>query len=188
MSIIDRFIAFLSSVLKSGVPSLDRIGPQEFPIPSSVPSPLIAIVPESTTSATIIHPTMPQTPVLPPKTSMLETFCHAIEAFEGGQGDPNHINNNPGDFRCSPVGYLPKYGNVKCTANNFAVFPTYAIGWEYLLESVHHRAVAHPNWTILDFFDNYAPSSDGNPTAIYAENVAKKCGVSTSCTLQVLFS
>lgn len=111
------------------------------------------------------------------KLECLNTFCTAIMNFEGGQNDPNHINNNPGDFRCSPVGYLPKYGKVGCTPHNFAVFPTFALGWEYLLESVKARIHNHPNWTFLDFFTNYAPMSDGNPTLAYAQNVAKCCGV-----------
>lgn len=135
------------------------------------------------------------TPVLPPlvhplmpKIDMLETFCTAIMNFEGGVGDPNHINNNPGDFRCSPIGYLPKYGNVLCSAKNFAVFPTFELGWEYLLASVHYRAVAHPDWTILDFFNNYAPSTDNNPTIAYANNVAKHCGVPISTTMRQLFA
>jgi hypothetical protein len=128
----------------------------------------------------------PQTPsTIPP---MLITFCTAIMHFEGGTGDPNHINNNPGDFRCSPVGYLPKYGAVRCSPSDFAIFPTFELGWEYLLESVHYRAVAHPNWTILEFFTNYAPSSDHNPTLAYAETVAKACGVTSDCTLQKLFA
>jgi hypothetical protein len=122
-----------------------------------------------------------------PKPDMLTRFCTAIMNFEGGPGDPNHVNNNPGDFRCSPVGYLPKYGHVLCR-NNFAVFPTFELGWEYLLASVHYRAVAHPNWTILDFFMNYAPPSDNNPTAKYAATVAKACGVSVSTTLAELFA
>lgn len=119
---------------------------------------------------------------------MLERFCTAIMNFEGGPGDPNHINNNPGDFRCSPVGYLPKYGKVGCTAHGFAVFQTFQLGWEYLLASVHYRAVAHPNWTILDFFHNYAPPSDNNPTQKYAETVAAACGVVPTTKLKDLFA
>lgn len=135
-----------------------------------------------------VQPSLPITPPSMPKPSMLETFCHAIEAFEGGPGDPNHKNCNPGDFRCSPVGYLPKYGDVKCSPGGFAVFPTYQLGWEYLIESVHHRAVAHPRWTIYDFFNNYAPPTDNNPTRKYAETVAKACGVIPLTTLKDLFS
>lgn len=131
---------------------------------------------------------LPTKPIQPMPKSKLEVFCKAITNFEGGPGDPNHINNNPGDFRCSPVGYLSKYGNVKCSKNGFAIFPTFELGWEYLLASVHYRAAAHPNWTILDFFNNYAPSSDNNPTLAYAKNVANACGVTIDTTLKELFA
>ncbi len=120
-------------------------------------------------------------------TSRLEAFCGFIRDFEGKPGDLNYKNNNPGNCRCSKVGYLPKYGNVKCV-NNFAVFPTYALGWEYLLNLVSHRAALHPTWTILDFFTNYAPSTDGNSPMNYAKNVATKMGVGITTTLQDLFA
>jgi hypothetical protein len=121
------------------------------------------------------------------KKDMLEIFCTAIRDFEGKPGDMNYRNNNPGNFRCSPVGYLAKYGNVKCV-NGFARFPSYELGWLYLKESVKQRAKKHPNWTIRDFFHNYAPPSDNNPTEAYARNVAKKCGVLVDTTLAKLFS
>ena len=145
-------------------------------------TPLIPIDP--TTMTPVPTPTIPESETKP---DMLTRFCTAIMNFEGGQGDPNHINNNPCDFRCSPVGYLPKYGKVGCR-NNFAVFPTFDLGWEYLLNSVHFRANAHPAWTIHDFFMNYAPPSDNNPTDVYAATVAKACGVPVSTTLHELFA
>lgn len=137
--------------------------PQPSPEPLSTPNPTITM----------------STPKIAPEAKIdpLTVFCTALMNFEGGPNDPNHINCNPGDFRCSPVGYLPKYGKVGCTPHGFAVFPTFALGWEYLLESVKARVHTHPNWTFLDFFTNFAPESDGNPTRIYAETIAKACGV-----------
>jgi hypothetical protein len=123
-----------------------------------------------------------------PKKNMLDIFCEAIRDFEGKPGDQNYRNNNPGNYRYSPVGYLPKYGNVKRSKNNFAIFPTYELGWQYHQASVMHWAHLHPNWTIRDFFHHYAPPSDDNPTEAYAQNVAKKCGVTVETTLSVLFS
>lgn len=125
------------------------------------------------------------TPKPMPTKSMLDTFCTALMNFEGKPGDLNYLNNNPGNVRCSPVGYLAKYGNVKCV-NRFAKFPTFELGWEYLLATVHHRAVLHPDWTILDFFQQWAPPSDNNPTHIYAQTVADKCGVPVTTTLKEL--
>ena len=109
----------------------------------------------------------------------LNTFCTAIKNFEGA----NPENNNPGNCRCSPVGYLPKYGVVKCNPNDFAVFGAYQLGWEYLEELVHHRVLLHPTWTFYDFFNSYAPSGDKNDPNHYAEVVAGNCGVSPQTTL-----
>lgn len=118
---------------------------------------------------------------------MLDTFCAAIRDFEGKPGDLNYRNNNPGNFRCSPVGYLAKYGNVQCV-NGFAKFPTYELGWLYLQNWVHLTAQLHPKWTIRDFFYHYAPPADDNPTEAYAKSVASRCGVSVDTTLAALFA
>lgn len=146
--------------------------------------------PEALPSVTIDYtqpespPEAPKQPVeapLPPKPthSMLDTFCAAIAQFEGA----NPANNNPGNCRCSPVGYASIYGHVTCNPHGFAVFPTKELGHLYLENLVHHRAVLHPTWTIYNFFNNYAPSSDNNSPNHYAEWVAARCGVSPSVTL-----
>ena len=114
----------------------------------------------------------------------LDAFCKAIANFEGA----NPANKNPGNCRCSPVGYLPKYGHVTCNPNGFAVFPTYELGWEYLESLVYHRAVLHPHWTFYDFFSNYAPNSDKNDPTHYAETVAAECGVAPTTTLSAYFA
>ncbi len=122
-----------------------------------------------------------------PGQSKLEIFCTQIRNFEGIPGDLNYQNNNPGNVRCSPVGYRSMYGDVKCS-NGFAVFPTYELGWEYLLNLVHYRAQLHPNWTILDFFNQYAPTGDNNQPNNYAAFVARHCGVSVDTTLATLLA
>lgn len=135
----------------------------------------------------------PEPPAKPQ--AMLKTFCLAIRDHEGSpprpghpQGDANYRNNNPGNFRRSPVGYAAKYGNVRTSPNGFAIFPTYELGWLYLTESIKQRAKKHPSWTIYDFFANYAPTSDGNDPKHYAEVVAKRCGVVPQTTLAKLFA
>lgn len=143
-------------------------------------------MPSTDNTITEIPITTPEAPKqAQDESSKLDVFCTAIRDFEGRPGDLNYRNNNPGNCRCSPVGYLPKYGNVRCV-NNFAVFPTYELGWEYLQNLVLQWASLHPNWTIIDFFTHYAPASDNNPTIAYAKNVAAKCGVSTFTTLREL--
>lgn len=117
----------------------------------------------------------------------LDTFCTAIRDFEGNPGDLNYENNNPGNCRCSPVGYLPKYGRVLCVGG-FARFASYGLGWEYLENLVFHRIVLHPQWTFRDFFYNYAPPADNNPSESYAEFVAKRCGVPVTSLVSSYFN
>lgn len=129
----------------------------------------------------------PETPQLSP----LEHFCLAIRDYEGKPGDLNYQNNNPGNCRCSSVGYLPKYGKVLCvkTASGmFAKFPTYQLGWEYLMALVVERIHQHPDWTILDFFKNYSPSTDNNNPARYAAYVASRIAVDVSYKIKNLIA
>jgi hypothetical protein len=178
MVYLQRLYAVLKTFWADLLESMNEDDPDYLPSTSNA----------TTSRETVVKPHMDTVPTTVPesKPDMLTTFCTAIMNFEGGPGDLNHLNNNPGDFRCSPVGYLPKYGNVKCV-HNFAVFPTFELGWEYLVASVHYRAAAHPNWTILDFFENYAPPSDNNPTEKYAQTVAAACGVPVDTTMRALF-
>lgn len=103
----------------------------------------------------------------------LEEFCLCIRDYEGKPGDLNYKNNNPGNARCSSKGYLSKYGNVKCV-NNFAVFPTYELGWLYLQNLVKSKITEHPEWTILDYISNHAPKSDGNNPLTYANYISAR--------------
>lgn len=169
------------------MPSLDRIPPEEPFIPASVPSP-----------AAPIPLTAPIRPVETSSTptSALITFCTAIRDFEGKPGDLNYQLNNPGDCRPSPVGYLPKYQPVEIIDTDtdprylyhigkFAKFPTYELGWEYLQVMVHIMATNHPNWTLIDFFNHFAPASDGsNDPNEYAKFVANHFSVIPTTTLK----
>lgn len=121
-----------------------------------------------------VPPTPINTPVTPvlSHTDPLKTFCDSIAAMEGA----NPANNNEGNTRCSPVGYAPMYGKVICNKNNFAVFPTKALGRMYLENLVHFRVIKHPTWTFLDFFNDYAPAADSNDPNNYAHFVATRCG------------
>lgn len=143
---------------------------------------------------------LPITPVTMPKTPsngqiMLQKFCDAITTMEGA----NPANNNPGNCRCSDVGYAPMYGNVTCNPHDFAVFPTKALGRMYLENLVHFRALKHPDWTIITFFQGvpqtdgtyvggYAPSGDSNDPVHYAGVVAAHCGVIPTISLKELFA
>lgn len=118
-------------------------------------------------------PTVPQEPLA---ASKLEAFCTAIRDFEGKPGDLNYKNNNPGNCRCSQVGYDAMYGKVKCI-NNFAVFLTYELGWLYLNNLVKGRVRNHKDWDFYKFFRVWAPTSDNNQPDHYAEVIAKRMDV-----------
>lgn len=107
----------------------------------------------------------------------LYVFCGAIRDYEGGPGDANYLNNNPGNCRYNPDGYLPKYEPVTESPAGFAVFPNYVTGWNYLEAMITGRIHAHPNWTLLQFMENYAPSSDDNNPTLYAQFIARRLGV-----------
>lgn len=143
-------------------------------------------------------PDAPQAPVSPVVSkpapmSLLNTFCLAIKQHEGfyapGEnseyptGTPSWRNNNPGNCRCSPVGYLAIYEPVTCSPSNFAVFKDYATGWLYLTNLVKEKINKNPNETILQFFENYSPVSDGNNPTNYAAIVAKACGLTVDTSV-----
>jgi hypothetical protein len=155
---------------------------------------LHAITKQRQTPYTPPQPTPAPKPLpIPPKPHLdrLSDFCLAIRDYEGKPGELNYRNNNPGNCRCSRVGYLPIYGAVKCV-NNFAVFPTYELGWLYLKNHVRSKSAAHPSWTIHQYFadpkDGHAPSSDGNDPRKYAEYVAKRLGVPVDTPLRSLLA
>ena len=139
-----------------------------------------------------------QKPVAP-SPSKLDIFTQALTNYEGVPGDLNYQLNNPGDCRPSPVGYLPKYQPVVIIdtdtnpqylyhKGSFAMFPSWAIGWEYLQNLILNWATLHPTWTFLDFFNSYSPSTDGNAPAAYAAAIAKECGVTVETTLSAYFN
>lgn len=109
---------------------------------------------------------------------ILNTFCNAIKEYEGKPGDRNYKNNNPGNCKFSPVGYAPKYGDVKKDKDGFAIFPTWDLGFLYLENLIKSKVAKHPNWTILDYIKDHAPSNDNNNPTLYASYVAQKCGMS----------
>lgn len=162
-------------------------------------------MPESIPNPTPVAQSQPATPpsaqvvavTAPTVGAMLLKFCLAIRDYEGKPGDLNYMLNNPLDCRPSPVGYLAKYQPVQIIDTNtdpqylyhkgkFAKFKDYATGWEYGLNMVHFMAVNHPTWTLADFFNNFAPSSDSNNPNAYANSIAKTLGTSVNITLQEL--
>lgn len=117
----------------------------------------------------------------------LQKFCLAIKAHEGWfPGSRSQRNNNPGNCRYSSVGYAAIYGEVKRDAQNFAIFKDYATGYLYLQNLVKDKVKKHPTWNFYDFFNVYAPDSDGNDSKAYAKVVAAKLSVPPTTILSTL--
>lgn len=122
------------------------------------------------------------TPILPQVTNKpdyLTLMCAAIADYEGGPGDRNHLNCNPGNLRSWP-GYPQDHG--------FAKFPTWEIGMMALETLIKNAAKGisssyQPNMTLVQFFGKYSPTADGNNPTAYANFVAKRMGVGVSFQL-----
>lgn len=123
-----------------------------------------------------------------PKTSLLEHFCISIRDYEGSPGDRNYRNNNPGNCRYSSIGYDRSYGHVGRDPQNFAIFQDYETGFRYLKNLVTSKILANPDHTITQFFEAYAPASDGNNPSLYALHVAKQIGVSVETPVKNLLA
>ena len=115
------------------------------------------------------------TPTEPPTASgsLLERFCAAIIGHEGAVPE----NNNPFNCKFYYGGYLPIYGEVKCSVGGFAMFSTYALGYLYGVNTVKEIIRNHPGLTFLGFFEIFAPASDGNNPPGYSKIVATACGM-----------
>lgn len=129
------------------------------------------------------------------KRERIELFCEAIQIMEGWYpGSRSQRNNSPGNVKFSPVGYSAIYGEVKKDPQNFAIFPSYALGWLYLKNwlkgimkgtnsSWNQRAKDRFNFnhagylTIGEFFKIYAPAEDQNHPEAYAKFVADYLGL-----------
>lgn len=115
--------------------------------------------------------------IIEPTTDFLHDFAKAIEQYEGFyKGSRSYRNNNSGNCRFSPIGYLPIYGEVKRDADNYAIFPTYELGFLYLKNLCKHKIEKNPTWNFVDFFHWFAPTEDNNKPLIYAGWVGKKVG------------
>lgn len=151
-------------------------------------------VPSTDNNPIITIPVMPpepvktpvQPPVAPTKGIILKKFCTAISAYEGGPGDRNHRNCNPGNTRYSSVGYLAIYQPVKRDKDNFAIFKDWDMGFLYLENLIKEKISEHSDWTIQELMSNYAPKADGNNPVAYAKNVSAAVSLSPSSPAKLL--
>ncbi len=139
-------------------------------------------------------PTPTPTPIVPEikpqpqpePNSRLSEFCNAIRDYEGSPGDRNYRNNNPGNCRYSPVGYLPIYGTVLKDKDGFAIFKNYATGFLYLKNMIKGKVAKNPNQTLFQFMTIYAPSGDGNNPVTYSNFIARRIGASVDTPMKLL--
>lgn len=116
-----------------------------------------------------------------------EIYNFVIHADEIARGRPhmrNHegsfawLNNNPGNLTGQPDG--PDFGQYpnKFNWHDFLIFPTWAAGYDAIAKLL--RSNLYVNLSILNAFKKYAPESDGNDPAVYANAVAAALGIDVS--------
>lgn len=130
------------------------------------------------------------------KTSRIKDWALAIQSEEGyyppgysakfPDGSRSWRNNNPGNLR-----YVGQLNATGADRNGFAVFLNYDGGMSALVKMLTNAAtglskVYRPEMTLEQFFQVYAPSSDGNAPVRYAEHVASRLGVDKSIVISSL--
>lgn len=130
------------------------------------------------------------------KEYLLDSMLDAVEEFEGFYAPEQHPrypngtrswrNMNPGNLK-----YAKQPKAIGKDDKGFAKFRTYADGREALANMILNAArgksrVYKPTMTLAQFFSTYAPSTDHNNPAAYANYVAKQMGVATSFVISNL--
>lgn len=140
---------------------------------------------------TVNQLTSPPTPVLEANTASGTTpnatwaeLGIAMRNFEGqelnpetGKPDPNWANCNPLNDKFNYGGYLPMYGQVRRSPDDFAIFRDMATGMLYGINEMRNKVAHHPLWTLLDLISDHAPVDDGNDPLHYAQVVGKEIGI-----------
>jgi len=112
--------------------------------------------------------------------SFIPQWIEAIKIMEGAKP----YRNNPGNIRFIGQKYA-------VNDNGYCKFDTYEHGYQ-ALESLLINActgkskIYYPTMTLNDFYDKYAPDSDGNDSNNYAKFVAKRLGVSVDTQIKEL--
>lgn len=112
--------------------------------------------------------------------SKLDLWCQYATLMEGAKPS----RNNPGNLR---------YVGQKFAKNDggFCKFDTYQHGYDALKNLFIDACsglsrIYNPNGTLYDFYQKYAPESDGNNPTHYAEFVAHGIGVDPSVQIKTL--
>lgn len=115
----------------------------------------------------------------------LVKWCNAIQEYEGWTENPpsrSFRNNNPGNLnfigQANAVLETPEFGEIP----RFAHFDSYGDGYQCLYnmllnDCLGKSEIYKPTMTLLEYYNLYAPSYDGNDVNAYAENIAQALGV-----------
>jgi hypothetical protein len=127
--------------------------------------------------APVVAPQPQPQPITEPVGSLLIEWATAIRDYEGRPGDLSYRNNNP--------------GNLRSVQGPFLKFKTWEEGWKALLDYLTRAATGKhkaykPDFTLLRFFQTYAPSADSNNPDLYAKYVAKRLGVPVTTKIKTL--
>lgn len=121
----------------------------------------------------------------------IEEWAKLIEKHEGFyKGSRSYRNNNSGNLRYTS--YSASLGENKGKdSGNFVIYKTYEIGFnalkQFLIDACMNRLRAYDSeMTLLQFYQRYAPSSDGNSPKNYATFIAKGLGASINTKIGTL--
>lgn len=129
---------------------------------------------------------------LMPRKSRIKDWALAIQEHEGWfVGSRSYRNNNPGNMKYGT--YVKTWGNAYGQDDKgFARFYSYDDGFDCLCGFLRDTAnwlmipyrayaqkhgISRDEFSLLDFFEVYAPSGDDNDPHRYAEVVAMRLGV-----------
>lgn len=120
--------------------------------------------------------------------SVLDAFAAEIQNVEGYYpGSRAYRNNNPGNIKPGNL----NLGQVGLDSAGFAVFSSYAAGYQALINDIaakfsgHTRSGLGPASSVYQFFTVYAPSSDNNNPRSYAQTVVNGLNASYGSSLTI---
>jgi hypothetical protein len=90
--------------------------------------------------------------------------------------------NNPLNIRKTDLRWR---GEVESGRRDFEAFATLADGLRAGAKLLLNYQLRHHRRTVAAIVDRFAPAGDGNPTAAYAEFVARQLGVGPTATLDL---
>lgn len=118
--------------------------------------------------------------------SKIDLWCEGIIQMEGAKPEIC----NPGNIRWV-AGTIPTNYAIGKDSRGFCIFPDYATGYMQLRNLLVRACTGQsssysPTMTLYQFYEKYAPSSDGNYPRSYAETVAAHINVPPTTVISTL--